>query len=272
MMAQNETVGLERIATCRVFSRDITNYRSLVRTTLPPSKYESVASPIHPFLVAWSLFDRAVSTLTRTQSPTVVHLGQDIVQRRRLEAEELTLFLDVLGARQDRRGVHFSFLTTICDSSGSAVCELVTRLLALDAVIGESFGDTSSSFVPVTEEGCRTTQSFSVPHDFPARYAEISKDLNPIHLDLASAQKAGMPGVVMHGMSVLAIVAELAIDSFAGGDPALIRGIGTRFSAPVLPGEHVDVTFNARSSGVSFQCRTARGIALKGGWIDVAPR
>ena len=72
-------------------------------------------------------------------------------------------------------------------------------------------------------------------------------------------------------MSVLAAVTELAIDEYAGGDPALIRDLGCRFSSPVRRGEPVDIEFRPDSTGavVRFACATPRGTALKAGWVCV---
>jgi acyl dehydratase len=71
---------------------------------------------------------------------------------------------------------------------------------------------------------------------FPLRYAEVSGDTNPIHLDPDAARAAGLPGVVLHGLSTVAVGATFAIDELAGGDPAALSRMRVRFARPGRPG------------------------------------
>src|SRR5579864_2507531 len=71
-----------------------------------------------------------------------------------------------------------------------------------------------------------------------ARYAEASGDRNPIHLDDAFARSVGLPGVIVHGMLQMGILANLAVEA-AGGDPRRVRRIGVRFAGMVEPGQEV---------------------------------
>ncbi len=113
-------------------------------------------------------------------------------------------------------------------------------------------------------------RGFAVDTDFVRGYADVARDHNPIHLDDRAARAAGFPGVIAHGMSIVAVICEAAIEQLAGGDAARVRGVGVRFSAPVLPNEPLEVTFQPASEGrYGFTCRTSRGIALKGGWFEL---
>ncbi|MGH8881642.1 MAG: MaoC/PaaZ C-terminal domain-containing protein, partial [Stackebrandtia sp.] len=46
---------------------------------------------------------------------------------------------------------------------------------------------------------------FRVTRDDLAAYAQASGDHNPIHLDDAAAQAAGLPGVIAHGMYTMGL-------------------------------------------------------------------
>jgi acyl dehydratase len=81
--------------------------------------------------------------------------------------------------------------------------------------------------------------------DLPRRYAAASGDHNPIHLDDAAARAAGLPGVILHGMSTMAIGATLAVDGLCGGDPGRLRRMRVRFSKPTAPGCRVTYRFHA---------------------------
>lgn len=65
-----------------------------------------------------------------------------------------------------------------------------------------------------------------------ARYAEVSGDANPIHLDDDAARAAGLPGVVAHGMATLALAGRL-VTAWAGPG-ADVLSLRTRFSRPLV--------------------------------------
>jgi acyl dehydratase len=72
-----------------------------------------------------------------------------------------------------------------------------------------------------------------------AEYAEASGDHNPIHVDDAFARSIGLPGVIVHGMLQMGLLARVAAP---GGRE--LRRLSCRFSAIVRPGD--TVTFRAQ--------------------------
>jgi hypothetical protein len=72
-----------------------------------------------------------------------------------------------------------------------------------------------------------------VGHELPAEYAAFSRDENPIHLEVAAAVAAGLPGVVLHGMCTAAWCVD-AIGEAAGSPPLEFE---CRFAAPLCPGQ-----------------------------------
>lgn len=75
-----------------------------------------------------------------------------------------------------------------------------------------------------------------------AAYAEASGDRNPIHLDDGFARSVGLPGVIVHGMLQMGIMATAAAAE-AGGVDRLTR-MSVRFAGMVEPGD--TVRFEAR--------------------------
>jgi acyl dehydratase len=65
----------------------------------------------------------------------------------------------------------------------------------------------------------------------PIYYAAVSGDFNPIHLDKAAGEIAGLGGAILHGMCTMAWAVEAAIKYL--GDPGKLRKVGVRFSRPV---------------------------------------
>jgi acyl dehydratase len=108
-----------------------------------------------------------------------------------------------------------------------------------------------------------------IPLDAPARYATASGDRQPIHLDDAAARAVGLPGVVAHGMYVLART-EAVLQ--ARHRDARLTGLAAVFSQPVRPGESVDLEMWTDSHGSGPQVRFRltplgqRAAALKSGF------
>jgi acyl dehydratase len=73
------------------------------------------------------------------------------------------------------------------------------------------------------------------------RYAEASGDPNPIHTDPDFAQKAGLPGCILHGLWTMAQVAR-ANSSAAGGDPRALKRLSVQFRGMGFPEQEVTVT------------------------------
>jgi len=88
-----------------------------------------------------------------------------------------------------------------------------------------------------------------VTQDQINRYAQVSGDGNPIHLDPQYAARSSFGRIVAHGMLVLAFLSEMLTQAF--GRNWLGAGhLKVRFRAPVYPGEEV-VTFGRITSVVT---------------------
>jgi acyl dehydratase len=69
------------------------------------------------------------------------------------------------------------------------------------------------------------------------RYAQVSGDRTKIHLDGEIAKKAGLPGIIAHGLCTMAFASRAAIDALCEGDPARLARLSVRFARPVFPGQ-----------------------------------
>src|SRR5262245_41835518 len=74
------------------------------------------------------------------------------------------------------------------------------------------------------------------------RYAEASGDPNPIHTDPDFAQKAGLPGCILHGLWTMAQVARANSAAVAGGDPRALKRLSVQFRGMGFPEQEVTVT------------------------------
>jgi acyl dehydratase len=76
----------------------------------------------------------------------------------------------------------------------------------------------------------------------PGRYAEIAGDHNPIHTDAEFARAAGLPGVVLHGLYTMALVARAVS---AEQPPLALRALEVQFRSLAVPGEEITVSCTA---------------------------
>jgi len=65
----------------------------------------------------------------------------------------------------------------------------------------------------------------------------LSADLNPLHADPDTARSAGFERPILHGLATYGMVARAIVQLCCDDDPARLRHLGARFSAPVFPGD-----------------------------------
>jgi acyl dehydratase len=93
-------------------------------------------------------------------------------------------------------------------------------------------------------------QTYVVTRATLVRYAGASLDFNPIHWSDRIAGKAGLPGVIAHGMFTMALVGR-ALSTWTG-DPAGVLDLSVRFTRPVVVPDDdtgVEVTVSGKVSG-----------------------
>jgi len=84
-------------------------------------------------------------------------------------------------------------------------------------------GDTASCQFVVTDQDVQT-------------FSQLSKDNNPLHMDVAFAKQSGFPGRVAHGMLSLSSISRL-IGTELPGPGSLWISQDVQFPQPVSPGD-----------------------------------
>lgn len=262
-------------------AEEIATYREVLRSDMPDQATPgtvSGTSPLYAFVLASPAFDQAVRGLVAAGQGTPepagrLHLSQAVHLRRLVRpAERVTIEVEVLGARREPRGARLALRSVLSDDAGAPFAELVTGVLLVGATAPDPFGDIPPHPQHGSATGPTVVVARQVSTELVGRYAEASGDDNPIHLDPAAARAAGFPGRIAHGMCVMALICEEVIDRYAAGDAARIRGIGGRFSSPVLPEQPLKISLQPDGDGriVRFSCTTPQGSALKNGWVEIA--
>ncbi len=84
-------------------------------------------------------------------------------------------------------------------------------------------------------------KTIQISKDITPEYSQASNDMNPIHLDDEVAKRAGLSGIVVHGMCTMAMTSEGIIKNYLNNNSSDLLSLGVRFSAPVFPGDELEI-------------------------------
>jgi acyl dehydratase len=123
--------------------------------------------------------------------------------------------------------------------------------------------------------GMTETVPFSVPREDMARFAELSGDFNPLHVDDAFARSKGFKGVVVYGALIVAKVSQLIGMRLPGRD-AVWASITLDFLKPlylnqeaVVEGVVTDVSELTGMVRLKLTVRSSTGQLLTKGKAEV---
>lgn len=171
-------------------------------------------------------------------------------------------------------------VANVWDKGGAAVFEVEVGCREFRATYaifapgsGGFGGERGPSAARDPEQPPSATASARTDPDQAALY-RLTGDLHLIHIDPAAAQAIGQPRPILHGLCTLGVVVrELA--AMAGAHPCDLAELSVRFSAPVLPGEAIELrTWSGAGAGAAgaarFAAATERGVVLSGGEVRFA--
>jgi acyl dehydratase len=93
----------------------------------------------------------------------------------------------------------------------------------------------------------------------------LSGDPNPLHASPAVARAAGFDRPILHGLCTLGIAGWAVLRTICDGDPARLRSLALRFSAPVWPGETIRTDIWRDGDVVSFRALAGDRVVLNNG-------
>ena len=181
---------------------------------------------------------------TGVDAVRLVHGEQRIVMHRPLPVEGevigLTRITDLVDKGPGRGALMYSQKEVFDAGSGALLATTrSTTFLRGDG----GFGGPSGPVEPPHEMP-------QAPPDFvvamPTRaeqalYYRLNGDDNPLHADPAVAAEAGFARPILHGLCTLGVVGHALLRTLGHYDDARFRELAMRFSAPVYPGETIEV-------------------------------
>ncbi len=234
-----------------------------------------VAPPVFPVVPAFNSFMEAgMDPELQADLLRLVHGAEEHVIHKPIRAgDTLTISTVLESVDQKETGETFTVKATETNQDGEAVAEVRGTMFIRGS------GTKKPGGAAQTQEPERTIvyeETTKVDEDQTHRYAEASGDHNPIHLDPNTAQMAGLPGIILHGMCTMAIATKAAVNGLAGGDPTRVKRVAVRLSKPVLPGQELTTRLWEEESGAGrttygFETYNPDGVAvIKAGVVEIA--
>jgi len=100
----------------------------------------------------------------------------------------------------------------------------------------------------------------------------LSGDYNPLHASPTVAQNAGFERPILHGLCTYGVAGHAILKTQCGYDPAKLKSMDLRFSAPVYPGETIRTEMWREDGVVAFRARAVERdvVVLNNGRAEVA--
>jgi acyl dehydratase len=233
------------------------------------------AHPLFPVCIEWAavtaarrLADPAI--LTPEEAARGVHATHDLVLHRPVRAGDLlttTATVELIEAR--RPGAYQVLRLDTVDPSGSPVCTTRMGSLFLGVSVSGSpparpSAETRTELPGLERpEGATQVLTRAISATAAHVYTACSRIWNPIHTDVAVAERAGLPGPILHGTATLGLALSSVIRSGAGGDPASVHRVAGRFGAMVtMPSEVTIHLWRREEHWIGFEVRNQHGDAV----------
>ena len=228
------------------------------------------AHPVFPVCLEWPsiLNTRAFfgKDLSAEESARGVHAAHDLhLYRPILAGETLRTNATLIGIEQIKPGAGYTLRLDTIDQTDTIICRTFQYGIYRNvAVKGENYSCERSPDVPQPANLERVFDTISIREGAAHTYTECARIWNPIHTDRKFARDAGLPDIILHGTSTLALTISKLVDEFANGEPRRIKRLGGKFSGMVFMPSQLDlISSNPVKSGdqslVSFEVRQTNG-------------
>jgi acyl dehydratase len=187
---------------------------------------------------------------------TTLHIGQALALRRSLPpVAEFELH-----GRVD----------SVLDKGSAALIDVVVSCDYFDTTYtifipgAGGFGGERGSRAPRTEHS-EEPERTAVVQTWPGQAAlyRLTGDLHPVHIDPQVAAANGFQRPILHGLCTLAAVMK-ALSDASSSDLVELRTLTCRLTAPVLPGDAIDVAIWDLDDAHPFIARVGESIVLDG--------
>lgn len=159
--------------------------------------------PTYPHMLAFPLQMQLMTDRDfPLPAPGMVHLRNVITQQRAPEVGEplrVAVHADRLAAHP--KGAQVDLVTEVVDGDGTGIWRSRSTYFVRGAPAPEGADEVPDAPPePDPRVGRLPHAIWTIPGDIGRRYAAVSGDVNPIHVNGLAAKAFGMPGTIAHGM------------------------------------------------------------------------
>jgi len=230
----------------------------------------AVAPPVFAIVPVFNaLLPAVLSVAPVAAAMRIVHGEQDFLFHRPIHAGDvLRSRARPLGFAGKPSGSTLTVHIETRDDGGALVNEqwVTSFFRKIDA--GGSAGDAAPERPPLSIDGAPVAKvPAHVDADQTFRYSPAAGDPMPIHLDDDIARLAGLPGIIAHGLCVLAFTSWAVLTSVADG--RTLRRLAVRFAKPVLPGQDLLTSIWDGGDGhFAYETTVADTVVIKNGFAE----
>jgi acyl dehydratase len=238
-----------------------------------------VAPPVFAIVPAWQPLQQAADPVAPPEAKgSVVHGDQDILISAPIEpGMTIRSRAAAVGIHVKDSGTTVVLKTETREEGGGLLNEQYVTEFYRGVSGGTGGGEAAPNHRLPAEAAAAEPEAeitYPIDADQTQRYAEASGDEHTIHLDDEVARAAGLPGVIVHGLCLMAFAGRAVLESQGESDPAAVRRLATRFSRPVEPGAELTTRIHRLDGGaaIGFEAVDGAGaVVLKDGLAELAP-
>lgn len=188
----------------------------------------------------------------------VLHGEQGIILHKPLPATGTvigrTRVTEIVDKGAGKGALMFSERDVIDKASGTLLATLTsTSFMRGDGGFGGPSGPTPEPHALPTRAPDLSVDLKTLPQ--AALIYRLSGDYNPLHADPKVAAAGGFPRPILHGLCTFGVAGRAILKACCGNDPARLKRIQLRFSAPVFPGETIRTEMWRDGKQISFRAR-----------------
>jgi acyl dehydratase len=188
---------------------------------------------------------------TADEKLRAVHAAQDSTWHRPIRpGDRLRTMAMVLQVRAMKPGalVLTKFATEDAETGEPVVTSYSSTIYRGVGVSGADAQIEAAPGIPTPPAGLAPRIDVDIPIAREAAhvYTECAQIWNPIHTERRVALQAGLPDIILHGTASWALAASQLIQRCAHDDPTRLRRFAGRFTAMVIPGTTIKLTYTTR--------------------------
>jgi acyl dehydratase len=260
--------------TFEVTAARIAAYAEATNDPIPAHRNGDVAPPVFAVVPVFnSLLPAVLSVVPVDVAMKVLHGEQDFRFHRPIRpGDVLTSRARPVGFAGKPSGSTLTVHLESRDAGGELVNEQWVTSFFRKADAGSTAGETvpAHELVSARESAPVAKVPAHVDDDQTFRYSPAAGDPMPIHLDDDIAKLAGLPGIIAHGLCMLAFASWAVLTEVADGKTERLRRLAVRFAKPVLPGQDLSTSiWDAGSGRFAYESTVDETVVLKHGLAEI---